>query len=338
MRTFHSDAIERVLHMPRIRLANWPTPLDGISHPQLGRVLIKRDDLSGFGAEGRSGVKARKLEGLLAHLKNGRIPRFVMPLGNITSIAFDLSRTTEFLGIDARYLIVDDPPLAPDKRREIFKAIGERAQLVGPSYSAAAARLLGALIASWPAGTRTMIAAPSPSHPTAIAGVVRGYIEAMQQAADADGSFPRTVYIAAASGSAAAGLVLGEALMRAAGAPPVEIAAVQVVPEPVSLWLPWLVRWTSWYWKLGPLPDLKSISVIKNRRHTRYGRFDNTHEETCKRVHEQFGISIDPIYGGKCWTVLEERECAFRERKHRPALFWHCGYTPNWRDYRAHLV
>jgi 1-aminocyclopropane-1-carboxylate deaminase/D-cysteine desulfhydrase-like pyridoxal-dependent ACC family enzyme len=179
-----------------------------------------------------------------------------------------------------------------------------------------------------------MIAAPSPSHPTAIVGVARGYIEAMQQTAEAEGSLPRTVYIATASGSTAAGLALGEALMRGAGAPPVEIVAVQVVPELVSIWLQWLVRWTTRYWKLGPLPELKTISVIKDRRHTRYGQFDDTHEETCRRVHEQFGISIDPIYGGKSWPILEERERASPERKDRLALFWHCGYTQNWRDYR----
>ncbi len=34
-----------------------------ILHPRLGRVLIKRDDLTGFVSEGRSGVRARKLEG-----------------------------------------------------------------------------------------------------------------------------------------------------------------------------------------------------------------------------------------------------------------------------------
>jgi hypothetical protein len=279
-------------------------------------------------------VKARKLEGLLAHFKGSGTSRFVMPLSNITSLAFDLVCAAATLDIDVRYFIVDDPPLPPEQRRSIFMPIAGNATLVGASYPAAAARLLGALIRGWPNGPRTMIAAPSPSHPTAIAGVARGYIEAMRQAQAAEGSLPRTVYVAAASGSTAAGLALGEALMRVAGAPLVEIAAVQVVPQPISLWLPWLVRWTAHYWKLGPLPRLETLAVIKDPRHTQYGRFDDRQEETCRRVADQFGISIDPIYGGKCWTILEERERA--RSSEWPALFWHCGYTRNWREYRIH--
>ncbi len=52
---------------------------------------------------------------------------------------------------------------------------------------------------------------------------------------------------------------------------------------------------------------------------------------------EQFGIFIDPIYGAKSWMIMEERERRHLERKDRPALFWHCGYTPNWQDYRVDL-
>jgi 1-aminocyclopropane-1-carboxylate deaminase/D-cysteine desulfhydrase-like pyridoxal-dependent ACC family enzyme len=337
MRAFQSDAMERLLSIPRLRLANWPTPLDTIFHPQLGRVLIKRDDLAGFGVEGRSGVKARKLEVFLENLRSRRIPSLVMALGNLTSLAFDLAREAKSVGIDVRYLVVDDPPLPYEKRREIFAPILDRVQLLGPSYAAAFARLFEISIRSRRKGTRTMITLPSPAHPTAIAGVARGYIEAMQQAAEMEGSLPRGLYIAAASGSTAAGLALGEALMRAAGAPPVEIVAVRVGPQPLSLWIRWLIRWTARYWKLERLPDRIGISVIKDPRHLHYGRFDDAHEDTCRRVLEQFGLPIDPIYGGKSWAILEERERAFAGRGDRPALFWHCGYTPNWRDYRAHL-
>ena len=337
MHAFNSGAIEKLLSIPRLRLANWPTPLDGILHPQLDRILIKRDDLAGFGAGGRSGVKARKLEVLLAYLERKRIRRFIMPLGNITSLAFDLAREAQALGIDVQYFIIDDPPLPLEKRREIFAPLSGHVQLVGSSYAVAAAYLIGALMASRRTAVRTRIAVPSPSHPTAVAGVARGYIEAMQQAADAEGRLPRAVYIAAASGRTAAGLALGEALLRAAGAPPVEIIAVQVNPGPISLWIQWLVHWTTQYFNLGPLPGPKAISVIKDRRHSRYGRFDDTHEQTCRRVREQFGIFIDPIYGAKSWMIMEERERRHLERKDRPALFWHCGYTPNWQDYRVDL-
>jgi 1-aminocyclopropane-1-carboxylate deaminase/D-cysteine desulfhydrase-like pyridoxal-dependent ACC family enzyme len=335
IRTFNSRAIERLFDIPTIRLTTWPTPLDSLYHPQLGRLLVKRDDLAGFGAAGRSGVKARKLEGLLAHLKERDTRIFVMPLGNITSLAFDLTRAASSLGIATKFFIADDPPLSLKQRQSIFAPIAGNVELIGTSYLGAAVRLIKTWIASLPTGARTMIALPSPSHPTAIAGVARGYIEAMRQSISENGSLPETVYIAAASGSAAAGLALGEVLMRAAGAPPVRIAAVQVVPQPLFLWLPWLVRWTAQYWNLEPLPDIKTLTVIKNSRDAQYGIFDDGHEETCRQVENEFGISIDPIYGGKSWSVMEACQRRFANVSDRPALFWHCGYTQNWQDYRT---
>jgi 1-aminocyclopropane-1-carboxylate deaminase/D-cysteine desulfhydrase-like pyridoxal-dependent ACC family enzyme len=335
IQTVNSQAIERLFDIPRIRLATWPTPLDSLHHPQLGRLLVKRDDLAGFGAAGRSGVKARKLEGLLAHLKKRDARIFVMPLGNITSLAFDLTRAASSLGIATKFFIVDDPPLSLNQRQSIFAPITENVELIGTSYLGATARLLKTWIASLPTGARTMIALPSPSHPTAIAGVARGYIEAMRQSISENGSLPETVYVAAASGSTAAGLALGEVLMRAAGAPPVRIAAVQVVPQPLFLWLPWLVRWTAQYWNLEPLPEIKTLTVIKNSRDAQYGIFDDGHEETCRQVENEFGISIDPIYGGKSWSAMEACERGFAHASDRPVLFWHCGYTQNWQDYRT---
>jgi 1-aminocyclopropane-1-carboxylate deaminase/D-cysteine desulfhydrase-like pyridoxal-dependent ACC family enzyme len=156
----------------------------------------------------------------------------------------------------------------------------------------------------------------------------------MEQLAAAGEPPPRAVYVAAAAGSSVAGFALGEALMRAAGAPAVRIVGVQVAPAPIAIWLSALVRWTARFFRLGPLPSLNTVSILRDPRHVDYGHFDALHEATCRRVHEQFGLTIDPIYGGKSWTALEasDRGAAPRDR---PILFWHCGFTPGWEMHRT---
>src|SRR6185295_9725876 len=147
----------------------------------------------------------------------------------------------------------------------------------------------------------------------------------MEQLAAAGEPPPRAVYVAAAAGSSVAGFALGEALMRAAGAPPVRIIGVQVARPPISVWLPALVRWTARFWRLGALAPLHTLSVLRDPRHVDYGHFDEQHEDTCRRVHERFGLTLDPIYGGKSWTALEA-EAQRPAPRDRPILFWHCGF------------
>jgi 1-aminocyclopropane-1-carboxylate deaminase/D-cysteine desulfhydrase-like pyridoxal-dependent ACC family enzyme len=330
---YNSETIERILELPRVTLGTWPTRLDDFQHRTLGRCLIKRDDLSGFGPDGRSGVKARKLEGLLGYAQRHGIQSFTIALGNITNLGLDLVEAAHKLQIEVNLLIVDDPPLPQARREEIFAAIRDRVRFLTASYTAAGLRLLLAASVHWTSKPRALVLAPSPAHPAAVLGMAHGYIEAMSQCMEQIGTLPRAVYIAAAAGISAAGLVLGESIMRAAGAPAVRVMAVKVVPQPLALWLPWLVRWTVWHQRLSFAPDFGSVAVINNPRHARYGRFDSQHEEICRRVADEFGIAIDPIYGGKSWSAFEELELQSRCDQ-RPPLFWHCGYTRNWESFR----
>ena len=60
-----------------------------------------------------------------------------------------------------------------------------------------------------------------------------------------------------------------------------------------------------------------------------FGRFTAQQAALCDRVGATHGIAIDPIFGGKTWSVLEAR-AAELARPERPLLYWHCGYTPEW--------
>lgn len=329
-----SKSIEQVISIPRVELVKWPTPLEEIRHPRLGRLLIKRDDLSGFGLSGRSGVKGRKLEPLFAHLKARHIKQLVMPLGNITNLGWDLIATAKDLGVSIKLLIVDDPPMPLAQREKIFAPLKGHVELLGRSYVFAASRLLMAKIASIQRRTKSMISLPSPAHPTAMIGAARGFIEAMEQSLTQHGALPRAVYVASAAGSTVAGFALAEALLRKAGAPPVQVCAVQVVPQPLGLWIPILARWTAHYHKLTPINDFNTLSIAREEYNIKYGHFDHDHLELCHRIKCEYDIQLDPIYGGKSFRTLEQRETQ-NMNNDRPVLFWHCGYTSNWQAYQV---
>lgn len=326
-----SSVLRSAFGAPPLALGRWPTPLESIAHPSLGQVLVKRDDLAGFGGEGRSGVKARKIEGLLAHMQAKGLSTLRMPLGNITNLGPALMAEAGKLGIDVRLDLVDDPPLRPATRQAIHSAYADIARLHGPSYVAAAMRLGGSLVRDRLTRKRSICVPPSPAHPSAVIGMARGYLEMARRAKEEFGGLPSAIYLASASGSSVAGLALGEALGRAAGDPPVRIVAVQVVPEPLRLWLPVLFAWTLRYLRPARIPFPK-CEVVAWPKHTVYGRFTSAHEAICARVETGFGLTIDPVYGAKAWDVMEHGALDDgAPPSSRPPLFWHCGFTPTWR-------
>lgn len=331
------DRLPTALHarfsQPRLPLGRWPTPLEAIEHPGLGRVLVKRDDLAGFGGESRGGVKARKLEGLLAYMQGHGQKHLRMPLGNITNLGPALIVEAGQRGIDVQLDLVDDPPLRPATRLALHAGYAGAASIHGPSYMGAALRFGGGLVCDWFNRRPSLSVLPSPSHPSAIISMARGYLEMARQAKDQFGVLPGVVFLASASGTSAAGLALGEALGRAAGDPPVRIAAVQVVPEPLRLWLPILFKWTLRFLRPSRIP-FPRCHVIAWSDHTRYGRFSAVHEAICARVENSCGVTIDPIYGAKSWDAMERSPA---DGCGRPPLFWHCGYTPNWRSLAGEL-
>jgi 1-aminocyclopropane-1-carboxylate deaminase/D-cysteine desulfhydrase-like pyridoxal-dependent ACC family enzyme len=322
--------IERLVRLPIVPLGTWPTPLERIDDPKIGPMFIKRDDLAGFGGKTRSGVKARKIEGLLAHMRDRDLKKLTLPLGNITNLGPELIHTAQQVGIEVD-LMITNLPILPDAIREtLFAPIRSHVTFFGRSSVAAAARLFGRAIRSILAKDGSLVLPPSPAHPVSIAGTARGYFEAMSQCWAETGTLPSCVYVASASGSTVAGFMIGEALMRAAGAPAVRIVAVTVSEEPIQLWLSWFVRWTIGYFDLN-LPDTPQVTICRVPENLAYARFSRVHKDICHRVFETHALSIDPIYGAKSWLALERHETVGRTPQDgRIPMFWHCGFTPNW--------
>jgi 1-aminocyclopropane-1-carboxylate deaminase/D-cysteine desulfhydrase-like pyridoxal-dependent ACC family enzyme len=202
-------------------------------------------------------------------------------------------------------------------------------ELLGRERGLVAARIAAGAAAAKIRGRRPLVVLPSLGHPRAVAGVAQGYVEAMRQIRERGEPAPRTLFITAASGTTLAGLLLGERLERAAGAPPVRIVGASVYEGPIRSYVRLLLRLTRRALKLKtPVGDIE-FALDERALHGGYARWPRELAAVCERVLDQRGLSIDPIYGGKTWSVLESVLRAPGELS-PPWIYWHCGFTPNW--------
>ncbi len=328
-------AISIISQWPRLQLGNWPSPIERVRHPAFGELLVKRDDLAGFGRCGASGVKARKLESFLAYLHQRRCAQLILLLANMTNLAHDIAPLLNQLGIGLRLLILNDPPLDSTQRELLFKDISGSIEFLGANRLAAMIRLGAVAGQAKVSGLRTMALLPSPGHPTAVIGAARGFLEMVQQLQAAEQALPASVFISAAAGTTVAGFILAGSLIQAAGIGKIRIVVVPVMPYRLEYWLPILLSWTRRTIGLRGHFPVADYRILRLKRNLIYGRFDNFLENVCKRVLDSFELTLDPVYGGKSWSAMEEYMESARERGNNPVMFWHCGYSPDWRVFRV---
>jgi 1-aminocyclopropane-1-carboxylate deaminase/D-cysteine desulfhydrase-like pyridoxal-dependent ACC family enzyme len=321
--------IERLRSSPVVQLGSWPTPIQRVTRVGQCDLLIKRDDLSGFG---RGGAKARKLTHLLGHLRSRGHGELLAVAGNVTNLAFDLCLASEVFGLRTRIFIVNDPPATAPERARVFAGVASRVELLRGGRTTAAATVLRAYVAAWRAGRRPFLALPGASHPACVIGNACGFLEMVEQL-DAQGApLPRAVFVTAATGTTVAGFLLAADALLAAGGPYIRVVGVQVYPGRIALRTLALVRWTERFLASSrPTPIGRANFVLSGKG---FARFGATVPTLCWRVEQELGIKIDPIFGGKTWEAMEADGTANAPHE-RPLLYWHCGYTPEWRTLRA---
>ena len=314
-----------------MELASWPTPIKRLDGNGLTGVLVKRDDLCGHG---RGGVKARKVEHLVGHIVAGGYDEVITVVGNVTNVVFDLVAPLRSQGITMRFLVQDDPPVPAAVREGLFEGVREHVEFLGPRASAALGLALLRFAQSRLAGRRPFLLLPSISHPAAVVGNACGFVEMAEQLLERGQPLPGTVFITVASGATLAGFLIGEHALRRAGHPPIRVLGVQVYPGAVRRWTWWLVRWTERFLGLeNPVPA-ERIEIDTSALHGGFCRYPEEIRELCERVKAQMNLCIDPIFGGKTWSIMERYQ-----KEHpasgRPVLYWHCGYAREWQTLRG---
>ncbi len=314
--------LARVATAPTVHLGRWPTAVT-VGESSAGPVLIKRDDQSGYG---RGGAKTRKIEGLLGHLKDRGYDELITFAGNITNLGFDITPLLAREGIRGTLLVVDDPPMAAADRERHFAGILDDIQLLGPGRVGAARIAAQAYRQARREGRRALVVAPGIGHPSAVVGNIRGLLELAER-----DSLPGTIFVSVATGNTLAGFLLGVGLLRAQGHPPVRIVGVQVYPGQIPLLTRGLLAWTRRFLGARGLP-VPRLELVTSEVAGGFGAYPDRLVEVCERVAQRNGIAIDPIFGGKTWSVMEAMRAGGEVTGE--CMFWHCGYTPEWRDLR----
>lgn len=323
----HDSALDRLRGLPRAGLGVWPTPIERTTTLEGRPLWIKRDDLSGLG---RGGAKARKIDLLVGHLVAAGYDELITVAGNVTNLAFDLVSVLDRAGIRATLLIIDDPPLAMPDRARIFDGLLDRVRLIGASRAAAAASALAAWIAARRAGRRPFLALPGASHPVGVLGNALGFVEMAAQLEALGEPLPSAVFVTAATGTTLAGFVLGEHLLRLSGRASVRVVGAEVYGGATRARTLRLLRWSERVLGVAqPVPATR-IEIDRSALAGGFGRTGSEGERLCGRVGDTRGLAIDPIFGGKTWSVLERR-AARLGASGRPPMYWHCGFTPEWR-------
>jgi D-cysteine desulfhydrase len=321
-------ALDRLLALPRVALGSWPTPIVPLVPGSGPAVLVKRDDLSQWG---RGGAKARKIEHLLGAMRAQGRDELVTVMGNITNLAFDLLPALDHAGLGGSLFIIDDPPAPPEARARIFAGVRERVTLLGPSRVAAARAVAARWLAARREGRRPLWTFPGVSHPSAVLGNAHGLVEMVLQRSAERRPIPRVVFVSAATGTTVAGFLLGAHVLREAGFPDVRVIGVQVYPGALRRSVYWLLRWAERHLRLAtPVPSGR-IEIIDGQLHGGFGCFPDGLATTCERLADETGLFVDPIFGGKTWVAMEEHLLRARPRDEE-VLYWHCGYTPEWRQ------
>ena len=290
---------------------------------------MKRDDLSGWG---RGGAKARKLEFLLGHLRANGYTDVVALTGNVTNLVFDIAPALTASGICGRILVVNYPRAGAADREAIFAGVRDRVELLGVNWAAAFARALGLWIRARLAGRRPFLLLPGAAHPVSVVGNACGMIELAKQL-DAQGATAEAlVYVTVATGTTLAGFLLGARAVTAAGGPRIRVVGVAVDRAPLAAFTLALIRWSERFLGLPALVPASDVDIVALEGGLPFASFAPAVEAVCHRVWRERELRLDPIFGGKTWYEMEQRLLATPRLASRPIVYWHCGFTPEWRS------
>jgi len=319
--------LARLLDFSAVSLGQWPTPISFMPRAGTSGILIKRDDLSGYG---RGGVKTRKIEHLVGYMLAHGYDELITVVANITNLVRDIVPVLQRYGLHWQIFIVNEPALPRGEREATLCDLRDHVHLLGAGHARAVACVASAAVKSRWRHRHPFVALPSLMHPAGVVGTARGFVEMVSQVRAMGVPLPKTVFITAASGTTFAGFLLAEHALRRDGADPIRIVGVQVYPGRVWLWTLGLIRWTERFLGLHDHVPADRIELVSSSLSGGFGRYPEDVARLCVTVERESGIRIDPIFGGKTWSVMEQYLSRGAAYDDGPVLYWHCGFTPDW--------
>jgi D-cysteine desulfhydrase len=288
--------------VPRVRLANLPTPLQRLDRlsAELGAELwVKRDDLTGCAL---SGNKVRKLETLCGEaLAQGADT--LVTCGAVTS---NHARATAVaaarLGMGSHLVLRGEPRRPPDGNLLLDRLLGAGTTFISaeawPRRSAILAEVAERLRAG---GRRPYVIPEGGSNAVGAWGYVRAAAEIADDARRAGLELRRVVH-AIGSGGTTAGLALGFA-----GTPGVEVLGVAVCDDRATFdavvgRICEAFRGRGW----GPAEGTPRWRILEGYQGAGYARTTPEEMAFLARVARSEGLVLDPVYTGKALRGLVE--------------------------------
>ena len=318
-------------HLPRARLATLPTPLErGPALPGGARLWIKRDDLTGLGLGGN---KARKLEFLCgAAVAHGA--RSLVTVGASQSNHCRMTAAAGgMLGLEVHLVLSGDEPPTASGNQLLSKLFGAQMHFTGAAESH-----WGELEIAREALTDELAAAGAAPYAIPIGGSTAvgavgyavAFVEMMEQFAGL-GIEPAAIVHTSSSGGTHAGLLAGQALMRAAGNRVPEVLAIGVA-KGVNIGMPDVADLATETLALigsgtGAI-DRRDVHLDPEWIGDDYGVPTRAGDAAIRWAAQHGGWVLDRVYSGKGFAGLIGNAEAGRWDGAADVVFVHTGGVP----------
>lgn len=338
---------------PRCPLAHLPTPLKLM--PKLSRELgfnlfIKRDDQTGLAFGGN---KVRKLEYLMSDIVSQKADCVITWAGVQSNWCRQLAAAARMVGVLPVLLLFKRQGLPGDFDGNLLLDVLLGAEIhirnLDPNRNMMALSGVHDLIEELAdihrkAGRKPYIApigasllGGSMQKPLGSLGYVNAVAELLEQT-EPMGIGVNHIVLATGSGGMHAGLVVGAKLF----APEMNIVGISVSEEAatISEWTEIISRQT--LDELVPGSNItieeEDITVFDDFMGRGYGQLDEATTKCMRRVAQEEGILLDPVYTGRAMLGLFElaRKGYFKQGEN--VVFIHSGGTPAIFPYRAELL
>ncbi len=312
--------------LPRYKLATLPTPLDEAPRlsKELGvRVLMKRDDLTGFALGGN---KVRKMEFLLADALNQGADVLVTGGGPQSTHTRITAAAARKAGLDAVLVHFGDPPRESNGNLLLDELLGAEIRYTNTQEKRETDRLIERGTAELKArGRKPYLIARGGASALGCISYILAVGELLTQL-DALRVKPDCIVVATGSCGTHAGILAGIKYFHK------DIPVYGItVSRPVSEGLPrieLLVNETAKFIETPLSLERGDVTINDAYLGAGYGIITPEARAAIRRVAQLEGIFLDPVYTGKAMAglidLVRRREIA----RDSTVVFWHTGGAP----------
>ena len=298
-------------NLPCVSLVSKPTPLHELPNlsARLGgpRILIKREDLTGFALGGN---KTRQLEFIMADLKQKGYDAVISTAGSQSNWCLQLAAAARKLNMEAGFVLFSG--IHPEKRGNLLlhHILGSNIRILEGQfrtghYWANVLQVMDEMADDFrrkgrkPAMVNFLF--KSPYSVLAIASWVDGAEEIWQQLQDKKID-ARHIILAQGSGTQPSGLIVGFKLLNA----PIEVIGISV-SRPYDECIENVVTGaneTAKFLEVDVLITPNEVTVYSDYMGEGYGIMTKECIEAIRLVAQTEGIFLDPVYTGKAMAGL----------------------------------